>query len=302
LKDSTQYGVKFHFDNQFNLCPEKFTGITLYQFGELYFESNMEVPPHKQWCHEISYIISGRGVFQLDGVDYIVGEGDLFISPLNRTHSIKAAKDSTLRFTYVGFNFNENSNTEDYGFLKSFYQPHMKELCTKDKSGVLFPFFRSLEEFYRKHIGFHMMVESYIKQILILTRRSFGEKEIPTLQHDITSTSVGNTIYSIIRYIDDNIFDIHMVSDISSALTYNQSYISNLFKKKMGMTMQQYINSKRIEKALELLRYGKLSITQVSNQLNYSSVQSFCRAFSRIMNISPTQYVKQHKSELNPIE
>lgn len=302
MKDSTQYGVKFHFDNQFNLRPEKFAGITLYQFGELYFESNMEVPPHKQWCHEISYIISGRGVFQLDGVDYIVGEGDLFISPLDRTHSIKAARDSTLRFTYVGFNFNEDSNTEDYDFLKSFYQPHMKELCTKDKSGVLFPFFRSLEEFYRKHIGFHMMVESYIKQILILTRRSFGEKEIPSLQQDITSASVGNTIYSVIRYIDDNIFDIHMVSEISSALTYNKSYISNLFQKKMGMTMQQYINSKRIEKALELLRYGKLSITQVANQLNYSSVQSFCRAFSRIMNISPTQYVKQHKSELNPLK
>jgi AraC-like DNA-binding protein len=297
LRNSDQYGVKFHFDNQFTLCPEKFAGITLYQFGELYIESNMEILPHKQWCHEISYIISGQGIFQLDGVDYVVNEGDLFISPLNGTHSIKAAKDSTLRFTYIGFNFNEDSNMEDYSCLKDFYRPNMKEIQTKDTSGVIFPFFRSLEEFYRKHMGFHMMVESYIKQILILTRRSFSEKEIFTFQHDFTSASVGNTIYSVIRYIDDNIFDIHKVSEISNALNYNQSYISDLFKKKMGMTMQKYINGKRIEKALELLKYGKLSITQVANQLNYSSVQSFSRAFGCIMNISPTQYIKQYRSE-----
>jgi len=154
LKDSTQYGVKFHFDNQFGLCPEKFTGITLYQFGELYFESNMEVSPHKQWCHEISYIISGRGVFRLDGVDYIVGEGDLFISPLNRTHSIKAAKDSTLRFTYVGFNFNEDSNTEDYDFLKSFYQPDMKEIYTKIRPEFYFLFSEALKNFTANTLDF----------------------------------------------------------------------------------------------------------------------------------------------------
>lgn len=295
LGDISQYGVKFHFDNQYKPIPEKFTGITLHQFGELYIESSMEVGPHEQWCHEISYIVSGHGIFQLNGVDYIVEEGDIFISPLAGIHAIKATRNSTLRFTYIGFNFNEESNTEDYDDLKNFYRPDMKEIHIKDKSGVLFPFFRGLEEFYRKHIGFHMMVESYLKQIMILTRRSFGDKEISALPHDITCKSVGSTIYSVLRYIDDNIFVIHRVSDISGSLAYNQSYISNLFKKKMGMTMQAYINNKRIEKALELLKYGKLPITQVANQLNYSSVQSFCRAFSNIMNISPAQYVKRNK-------
>jgi AraC-like DNA-binding protein len=297
LKKSTRYGIKFHFDNEFSLCPEKFTGITLYQFGELYIESGMEVALHKQWCHEISYIISGQGIFQLDGVDHIVNEGDIFISPLNRDHAIKASKDSTLRYTYVGFNFNEYSNTEDYTFLKNFYTAELQNIHVKDKSGVLFPFFRSLEEFYHRNIGFHMMVESYIKQILILTRRSFSENGISALPPGTSGTSVGNTIYSIIRYIDDNIFNIRRVSEISSALTYNQSYISDLFKKKMGMTMQQYINNKRIEKAAELLKYGKFSITHVAEQLNYTSVQNFCRAFISVMKVSPSQYVKNIISE-----
>lgn len=247
---------------------------------------------HRQWCHEISYIISGHGVFQLDGVDYIVNEGDIFISPLDRDHTIKAAKDSTLRFAYVGFNFNNDSNTEDYSILKYFYTTDLKVVHAKDETGILFPFFRGLEEFYRKNIGFHMMVESYIKQILILTRRAFSEKEISALPPDTSGTSVGNTIYSIIRYIDDNIFDLQRVSEISSALTYNQSYISSLFKKKMGLTLQQYINSKRIEKAAELLKYGKFTITHVAEQLNYTSVQNFCRAFTRIMKVSPSHYTK----------
>ena len=61
------HGRQFHFDKLFKDNTEgtavNFSGITLYQLGDLSCLSGYQVPLHKQWCHEISYVISGEGLF-----------------------------------------------------------------------------------------------------------------------------------------------------------------------------------------------------------------------------------------------
>ena len=42
---------------------EKFGDILVYQIGEMRCVNGYSVPEHNQWCHEISYVISGEGVF-----------------------------------------------------------------------------------------------------------------------------------------------------------------------------------------------------------------------------------------------
>jgi AraC-like DNA-binding protein len=114
--------------------------------------------------------------------------------------------------------------------------------------------------------------------------------------------SVGDTVYAIIRYIENNIFDIDDIRTIASSLGYSYSYISHLFKERTGVTLQRYIGLKKHEKALELLKYGNLSVTQVASQLQYKSVQSFSKAFSRTMGFPPSKHLKadQHLMEIVP--
>ncbi len=60
------HGRQFHFDKLFKDNTEgtavNFSGTTLYQLGDLSCLSGYQVPLHKQWCHEISYVISGEGL------------------------------------------------------------------------------------------------------------------------------------------------------------------------------------------------------------------------------------------------
>ena len=64
-------GKQFEFDTLFQDDTKgrvhNFGPITLYQVGELSCISGYTVPPHKQWCHEISYVISGEGLFTTNG-------------------------------------------------------------------------------------------------------------------------------------------------------------------------------------------------------------------------------------------
>lgn len=64
MRDLERFGKVYHFDN---VMPEskRYGFIRLYQIGELQCGPGYEVPLHLQPCAEISYIVSGKGTFQI---------------------------------------------------------------------------------------------------------------------------------------------------------------------------------------------------------------------------------------------
>ena len=56
------------------------------------------------------------------------------------------------------------------------------------------------------------------------------------------------------------------------------------------MSIQSYYNLRRVETARELLRDRELSIEEIAEYLQYSSVHSFSKAFKNAAGISPGAY------------
>ena len=69
--------------------------------------------------------------------------------------------------------------------------------------------------------------------------------------------------------------------------------LSRLFSKKTQTTIEKFIIRQRIERVKELLSYGELSISEISNLLNYSSVQALSTQFKKTEGLTPSQYLKQ---------
>lgn len=296
MKNKNIDGRKFQFDRGFANNPVEFSGINLYQLGELCCEAGYEVKPHTQWCHEISYIISGSGHFYCNNTPVKVCEGDIVISPLNQIHAIKADNNEYLRFAYMGFKFNDKADNEEYSLLKEFYN-RPPSFHLKGKTDVMIAFVKCLEEFYNALACNKMMLNSYINQILIMVYRTSEAYQSLKYPSQNPENSVGQTVYSVVRYIEKNILELKNIQQLSKEMGYNYCYISHIFKDRVGVTLQQYINEKKIEKGMELLKVGKLSITQIASHLNYSNVQSFSRAFKRTVGISPTEYMESLKQD-----
>ncbi len=271
---------------------QKFGPFNLYQIGELSCISGYEVPPHKQWCHEISYVVSGEGLFTTNNETDLLIEGDIHISPAGSIHAISTANNSDLRYAYIGFDFNEDATGEEMRYLRNFIET-LSVYKAADHSELLIPIFRNLDELYNKAMFYPLMVETYLVQMLISTCRSFILNPMPVYFPTASVDSVGRSVYSVIKYIENHIFEKMDVKHIAQEVGYNYSYISDMFKKKTGITIQRYISNKKIQKALELMRYGKLSVVQVAQRLNYANVQSFNKAFKRTMGCAPTQYLKK---------
>ena len=286
-----RYGECFHFDNTFWNAPLKYGSIDLYQIGEMCGECGYEMGSHLQACNEISYIVSGSGYAYVEDERILNQAGDILVCTTGHYHKMCADSYNMLRFLYMGFMFNSSAAQKQWGEMVEFYDGRPYSLI-KDANSVLIPFTRSLDEFFTKKKYAQKMIKDYVEQILILTYRSAAGEVEQVLSLPRAENTVGDTVYAIIRYIENNIFDIDDIRTIASSLGYSYSYISHLFKERTGVTLQRYIGLKKHEKALELLKYGNLSVTQVASQLKYKSVQAFSKAFSRTMGFPPSKHMR----------
>jgi len=66
-----------------------------------------------------------------------------------------------------------------------------------------------------------------------------------------------------------------------------------IFRQYLAMTPNDYLNSFRLEKSMELLKGTTLSVTEVASACGYSSSSYFAEMFSRAKGCTPSQYRKQ---------
>ncbi len=79
---------------------------------------------------------------------------------------------------------------------------------------------------------------------------------------------------------------------LSQKLQYDYTYLANLFSEVTGTTIEHYIIAHKLEKVKELLLYDELSLTQISYQLNYSSVAHLSNQFKKVTGLTPSFFKK----------
>ena len=282
-------GTRFHYDKNFAKNPVRLNRLDLIQIGELNIDPAYEVEEHDQLCNEISYIISGSGIFEHNGKSIHISPGDIIVTPDNATHRIQAANDEPLFFAYIGFKIPANAKDVPNEII-DFYN-YKNQLCCKDRTGIYGHIRKCIDEYYNESDMSKLMIEAIIIQIIVSTYRLFSSgRKKNTYTHNCKDS--GQLVYQILKYIDGNIYQALTVSGISDYMGYSPYYISHIFKSKMNITLQDYIGNRKIEKAQELLKLKCFTISSIAEQLNYQNTQSFSRAFHKRTGMNPSEYSK----------
>lgn len=281
---------KFHFENDYWENPHVHESIALYQVGDLCSERDFIIKEHEQICYEISYIVSGKGLFYCDGNTYPVKEGDIIINLPKQIHGGKADSSDPFRYFYVGFNFNYvDDNLNPFTYIKKMFDK-IKYPVVEDKMEIQIPFQSIFNELVHGKDYLNLIIKTCLHQIIVYAYRDFFDywenKYIP--EKDVADKR--NIVYRIINYIDTHSYNISDLTQIASQLGYSYSYLSHLFSSETGLTMLDYFNKKKFEKSVEWIKNDDFSITEIAERLGYQSIHSFSKAFKKIFGVSPTQY------------
>ncbi len=90
-----------------------------------------------------------------------------------------------------------------------------------------------------------------------------------------------------IKYVNDNLYKNINLGRLSVDMNYSQSYISNVFKEAMHCSLMQYIKSKKIITAYDLIERGSKPI-DVSESLGFKDYSTFYRSFIKIIGFPPS--------------
>lgn len=89
---------------------------------------------------------------------------------------------------------------------------------------------------------------------------------------------------------------------LSRELNHDYTYITNLFTQVEGTTIEQYFIAQKIERVKELLVYDEMSLSEISYQLNYSSVSHLSKQFKKVTGLTPSHYKQLKEKKRNPLD
>ena len=85
------------------------------------------------------------------------------------------------------------------------------------------------------------------------------------------------------------------VENIAKSINLDRRYLSKIFKQRTGMTIQDYIISKRIKVAQIYLLQG-YSVQEVAMMSGYLDVSNFSKIFKRRTGVSPMEWKKINRN------
>ncbi|MEK4028875.1 AraC family transcriptional regulator [Pseudobacillus sp. FSL P4-0506] len=95
-----------------------------------------------------------------------------------------------------------------------------------------------------------------------------------------------------IRFIEAHLTDELTAAKIADYAGFSLYHFHRIFQKETGMTIAEYIRSRRLTQAAGLLRYTDEPIISIALDFHFGTQESFTRAFKKMFHMPPGQYRK----------
>jgi len=80
------------------------------------------------------------------------------------------------------------------------------------------------------------------------------------------------------------------VEDLARGVHMSAGHLSREFRKIYGEPPYSYLSTRRIERAMTLLRRGDLTVTEICFAVGFSSLGTFSTRFSELVGVAPSVY------------
>ena len=102
------------------------------------------------------------------------------------------------------------------------------------------------------------------------------------------------------RYIDEHYQEELTLNSISKLVFMSPAYFSSFFSNEVGQSFLEYVITRRIEKAKQLLGEKDSKVFEVGEKVGYDNPNYFSRIFKKCTGLSPVEYKGSIQLQENP--
>ena len=84
---------------------------------------------------------------------------------------------------------------------------------------------------------------------------------------------------------------------LARGINVSSGHLSREFKRAYGESPYSYLMTRRIERAMTLLRRGDLSVTEICFGVGYSSLGTFSTRFTELVGMPPSAYRREASTD-----
>ena len=217
-------------------------------------------------CVWIHYVRKGYGNVYTKTKAYRVCPGEGFIFTIGDDITYIADKYNPWEYEWVGFN---GRLAWEFTQLPPVF---------KMPEGV-FPHLKNLRE-YNPYLEYQLASDLFLLYTALLKQKS--QKR--------------DAVHEIVNYIQNNYMNEISMQEIADHVGLSRTYMSRLFKRRTGYSVQEQILSIRMNEARRYLAL-RYSVKEAANLSGFRDVSNFSKLFKREQGLSPTEWKSLKKNE-----
>ena len=220
----------------------------------------------------LEYVIDGKGYIQCDDQEYCVEADDIYIIHPGMRHKYGADKKDPYKKIWINF-FGRIFTDILAAYGLSNYVIFKNTNCKEHFEKLI-----ELAKNYSDNDEIYLQASEIIFQIIL------------TLVKNTTQDKASRVANLVKETLDRSIYAKVTIESIADEINISKSQICREFKKYFDVTPYQYLITRRIIIAENLLLKTNLSIKEISDLLCFIDAYSFSNAFKKKVGKSPKSY------------
>ncbi|MDD3402222.1 MAG: AraC family transcriptional regulator [Hespellia sp.] len=269
--------------------------ITFSALNIIYEQFQRKIPKHSHGLdsYEIHYISQGHGTAKIDGKIYHIEPNALYITGPNVEHEQYPEEEDPMTeyciYLKIKKNRTQHRDQADMPFLNLFEQTYF--WYGADTQDIYTPMQQIFYELEHEYTGYITQVETLLQQCIVKIVRNYEIQQRSPV-HFAPSNLVDSKYIIVEECFLYEYRDITL-QDLSRRLGLSTRQTERFLKENYGMTFLQKKTEAKMSMAAVLLGDLNHSITKVSDDLGYSSLEHFSHAFKKYYGVTARQYRKQ---------
>ncbi len=223
--------------------------------------------------HGLVYKCEGKAYYNISGQEINNSEHTILYLPKGREYYVQTDDNSTC--IAVNFDLLDDTMLENGALL----EPDNPEIYNK--------LFQELEKEWRnRRIGYYAKCMSILYNIIALLITAASMQDMPQYKY--------KCLKKAINYLEEHYTDNALsIGALARQCSMSEAYFRRCFKEAYRLSPNQYIKEMRMNRAKDLLKTGLLSISEVAEQVGFSDIYYFSKAFKKAVGVNPTMYKSQ---------